>query len=91
MADAVTDLLAYCREHVPPQIAALRARGGPASWEYGQALQALRLLLAYAEPGRCEADLLARVVDAIALLAWAPGGVTVGGVHFQVEGETHAG
>lgn len=74
---------------VPLRIADLQRRGGPEDWEYEAArafvpdlLERGDVLLYGGAPGEAGA-LAARLMQAIAVLAFAPGGITIFGQHFE--------
>jgi hypothetical protein len=75
---------------VPLRILALRETGGPQAHDYGRiqmffkvlAEQGDQLLFKSAVPGRT-ADLANGLADAIAVLSFCPGGVTLFGEHWE--------
>ena len=93
-----TLLLATLQAAVPLEIAKLRQRGGPNDfqWEWvadfaEELAERADILLFRGERKGETATMLNRLVFALAVMAFAPGGVTLAGLHFEARpvGVTH--
>lgn len=78
---------------VPGCIADLQRIGGPSDWHFGQAatfssrLGAEGDTLLYRVKGKT-AEMMARLCEVVAIMAFVPGGVSLMGLHFEAQVET---
>lgn len=85
-------LITHLAACVPIEIAHLRAQGGPADWQIEEAQKGLRslqeksiweaVLFPFVKKG-ASAQAVTRVVECLAIMAFAPNGVRFGPLHFK--------
>ena len=79
---------------VPPLIMELQRQGGPTDWHFDQA-RAFSSTLAYqgdvllfgGKPGEAAA-LMGQLTEALAVMAFVPGGISAFGLHFEATPES---